>query len=474
MSQTSGAGAGGSVAPGWYTDPQDPRQLRWWSGEGWTEHVSAGNPQAGAGQATQQAEALAASEAAEAAVRAQQAQQAQALAQQQAETQAQADAAARAQAQAEAEARAQAEAQAQQALLAQQQAQQALLAQQPAAPPPPTDYGQQNGYQQPDPNVAQTSTPSAPAPTLPVQSRSFLEQAGYTPLETPTGEQPPAAPPQPVAAQYPGQASTPAPVAAAGSAAPGIPQQPSGPVQPLQASAWDQAAQEIAPFSDLTPQNQWNQTQTPAPGLPPVQEQSWGAPATATPAAGQNGLDALFGEPAATAPASAAPAETPVADSTVGQWGLAPTGQDEPVTRRRSADAAPQTAGSSTFWVWLIAISPILAAGSIGYVLASTGYSLSGWPIEAGVAAPYLLVLLFALADRAGLQNLGHGEPRSPGWALLTAPVYLIMRAAETRREDGTGTLFTLVWFVSFLVAIGGFIGYGFLTGHALITGLPA
>ena len=26
---------------GWYPDPADPRAMRWWSGEGWTEHVAA-------------------------------------------------------------------------------------------------------------------------------------------------------------------------------------------------------------------------------------------------------------------------------------------------------------------------------------------------------------------------------------------------------------------------------------------------
>jgi hypothetical protein len=89
------------------------------------------------------------------------------------------------------------------------------------------------------------------------------------------------------------------------------------------------------------------------------------------------------------------------------------------------------------------------------------------------VAAPYLLVLLFALADRAALFTLGHTQPRSPAWALATAPVYLIMRAAETRREDGTGNALTLGWFISFLIALAGIVGYGFLTHHALISGLP-
>ena len=34
-------------SPGWYIDPENAEQLRWWSGESWTEHKSP-NPQASA------------------------------------------------------------------------------------------------------------------------------------------------------------------------------------------------------------------------------------------------------------------------------------------------------------------------------------------------------------------------------------------------------------------------------------------
>ena len=167
-------------------------------------------------------------------------------------------------------------------------------------------------------------------------------------------------------------------------------------------------------------------------------------------------------------------AQVATQDAQASQWGLSPTDAD-PGTRRGNAAAAAATgvSGSSSFWAWLIAISPILAAGSIFYVLLATKSALTDWPFEAAVAAPYLLVLLFALADRAVLLQLGHTQPRSPAWALATAPIYLVMRAAETRREDGSGTLLTIVWLASFVVAVGGIVGYGFITHHALIAGLP-
>jgi hypothetical protein len=172
-------------------------------------------------------------------------------------------------------------------------------------------------------------------------------------------------------------------------------------------------------------------------------------------------MDNLFGT------AAAGTAVAPGAQAS--QWGLATPEPDS----RRGAAVATEVAGSSSFWGWLIAISPILAAGSIMYVLLTVKPELTAWPFEAAVAAPYLLVLLFALGDRAVLLQLGHTQPRSPAWALLSAPVYLIMRASETRREDGSGTTLTLVWFISFLVAIGAIVGYGFLTHHALFAGLP-
>jgi hypothetical protein len=353
--------------------------------------------------------------------------------------------------------------------------QQAMQAQQQAFQSQPAQYAAQQPQQPQAPQQAQVpqqaqapaqqvpSQTSAPVPTLPVQPKSFLEQAGYAPLDatpaTANAWNQPSAPGQPSNPQAP-EAQ---PNAWAQQPPPQQPGQASA-AQPQQAqpSGWNQPPAQAQPAA----QNQWNQ---PATQLPPVQ-QGWNAPGAPAAPAAQDGIDSLFGGGAATATGAA-----PAYGAPEGSWGLSPSGEDAPSGSRRrgSESSAPESAGSSTFWGWLIAISPILAAGAIGYVIVSTGYALSGWPIEAAIAAPYLLVLLFALADRSALLNLGHAEPRSPGWALLSAPVYLIVRAGETRREDGSGTALTLVWFFSFLVAIAGFVGWGFVTGHALVTGLP-
>jgi hypothetical protein len=272
-----------------------------------------------------------------------------------------------------------------------------------------------------------------------------------------------------------------------------VPQQPANiprppqTVQPLSESAFEQAAQDSAAYIGMAPSpGQWSApAATPTAGeLPPV-EAGWEAPATVAPVAPDappSAVDALIA-PDAAAPSAAVPAAWAPAAGAAAVAGPAITADAvvgdqaavEPLGRRAAIeDTAPRTNGSNTLWVWLIAISPIIAALAIGYVIVSTGYVATGWPFEAAIAAPYLLVLLFALADRSALLTLGHSSPRSPGWALLTAPVYLIMRAAETRQEDGTGTRMTIVWFISFVVAIAGFVGWGLLTHHPLIASLPS
>jgi len=32
-------GMGDAIPAGWYTDPDEPADVRWWTGEEWTHHV---------------------------------------------------------------------------------------------------------------------------------------------------------------------------------------------------------------------------------------------------------------------------------------------------------------------------------------------------------------------------------------------------------------------------------------------------
>jgi hypothetical protein len=147
------------------------------------------------------------------------------------------------------------------------------------------------------------------------------------------------------------------------------------------------------------------------------------------------------------------------------QWGL--------VHNSRRSDAARRPESASTAWVWIIAISPLIAAGAIGYVLYPHGLDFSNWMLQAAAAAPYILVLLFAVADRSRLSALGHENPATWAWAVLTAPVYLIARANVIRREMGGGGIPLIIWAVCVVLAIVGFVAFGLIEHHPLLAGLP-
>ena len=89
--------------------------------------------------------------------------------------------------------------------------------------------------------------------------------------------------------------------------------------------------------------------------------------------------------------------------------------------------------------VWAIALMPLFQVAIS--ILLVTGLGLgANWPLMiAVVALPYFIVLGFAFYDRLDLQVRGHTKPASGLWALLTAPVYLIMRAVRTYRQTGKG-----------------------------------
>jgi hypothetical protein len=146
-------------------------------------------------------------------------------------------------------------------------------------------------------------------------------------------------------------------------------------------------------------------------------------------------------------------------------WGLRPTGA--------VPDAAPRPTTANTPWVWLIAISPLIAAAIVIYGLATGAPSFTNVLFIVGFVAPYLLVIVFALADRSRLVILGHIEATSWTWAALTAPVYLVVRGGVIRRELGSAGPALYVWLACFVVGIAAFALYGLLTGHALVPGLP-
>ncbi len=99
---------------------------------------------------------------------------------------------------------------------------------------------------------------------------------------------------------------------------------------------------------------------------------------------------------------------------------------------------APKRMRTYTSAVWFIALMPaIQLATSIALIFAGLGQN---YPLYLVVwFAPYLLVIGIAAFDKLVLTLWGHKRPASAAWAILTNPVYLVVRALRTYRETGKG-----------------------------------
>jgi hypothetical protein len=445
VSDTTGTGAGSSVAPGWYADPNDPQQLRWWSGAAWTEHVSPKSTPVAPEAAVAAAQSVV-----------------------------------------------------------------------PAAQPQ-VEQADQPAAAEEAPSVEQSAAEAAPvAPTVasvsaadPLPSRRALREGSVDSVAVPG-----AAPNAWDQASVPTAAVT----TPAADVAPAQPEQPVQPAQPVQPEQFAQPVQPVQPAliepelaqpmvgQPTVDQIAWNQAQAAlasqaaqtaqaAAAIPPAQPApaevaqpiqsaqpanpaqnlwnqqaaapapDWNQPAAASAAP----MDGLFAAPSAEQVAE--PAVDPSTSPASGQWGLTPS------TRRSRAAAAPAAStatSTSTLWVWLVAVSPIIAAALIGVAIKTSGIHFDNWMLPAAIVAPYLLVILFAAADRSRLTSLGVAAPASWTFAALSAPVYLIARAGALRRETGNGGPALIVWLICFVLAIAGFVGYGFIGGSPLVPGLPS
>ncbi|MES2169391.1 MAG: DUF2510 domain-containing protein [Actinomycetota bacterium] len=136
----------------------------------------------------------------------------------------------------------------------------------------------------------------------------------------------------------------------------------------------------------------------------------------------------------------------------------APTAQHE-----RSRTAEPEGVRStslprlpvSTGPVWIIALLPLLQLVFGLLVLVGLGSIIGiGFTIST-FAAPYIIVIVLAIADRAMLIRAGHENPAHWGWAFLSAPVYLIARSAALIRTGNVGLGPLLVWVALGILQVG-------------------
>ncbi|MCW4386263.1 DUF2510 domain-containing protein [Salinibacterium sp. SYSU T00001] len=134
----------------------------------------------------------------------------------------------------------------------------------------------------------------------------------------------------------------------------------------------------------------------------------------------------------------------------------------------RRADVAPQwsTVGRAraaerqqltprhwgTISVWLLTVTPWL--GALAAFVALALFDAWSLPALGVLALPWLVGVLWAQQDSTRLSDYGHHRPARAAWAMLTAPVYLIVRTLRVRREVGAGWAPLIGWFANAAVVV--------------------
>lgn len=137
--------------------------------------------------------------------------------------------------------------------------------------------------------------------------------------------------------------------------------------------------------------------------------------------------------------------------------------------RRQAQTTAPHHSTNNGA-VWMIALIPLLQLVLSLLILTAFGTADASGVMAAIWLAPYPIVVGLAALDRASLKKSGHEHTAHWLWALLTAPIYLVVRAVASIRESGGGFGPVLVWFALGLLQIGSIIAVPGL----LISTVPA
>jgi hypothetical protein len=105
------------------------------------------------------------------------------------------------------------------------------------------------------------------------------------------------------------------------------------------------------------------------------------------------------------------------------------------------------TAVASTGPAWIIALIPLIQLVVALLFLTAFGMGSNWLVFMAILIVPYFAVVALAFLDFRALKSSGHANPAHWGWAFLTAPIYLLVRARAVIRETGHGIGPVLVWF---------------------------
>lgn len=223
---------------------------------------------------------------------------------------------------------------------------------------------------------------------------------------------------------------------------------------PASYSFWaDPYSQRPNPYGQ--PAEQQPQQSPTAPGFGPQPSAASGFAQPGMPGFGQASAGSNFAQPAFAPgigqppPGSAVPMYTPLftPDS-------APDLQPVAYPTRRGT-LTPVSLPVSTGPIWAMALLPVIML-VLGLLFLLSGGAGKLSPIFAGVVlvGPYLLAIGLAIADRTALQKLGYEHTASWSWAILGAPVYLIVRLASVVRETGRGFGPLLTWVAMALLTI--------------------
>lgn len=175
--------------------------------------------------------------------------------------------------------------------------------------------------------------------------------------------------------------------------------------------------------------------------------------------------DAQSGFPPLGTPTGAMRANNAHADD----YSDAPKGVTNAWSRDVSASVAPEEINrptatrKTTVSSWFIAAMPLFAGIlSVSAVKGQENYpryvpaGLDWWMLVVGVIAVlYLVTLVLAIADQRKLDWAGYHQPAHWAWALLGAPIYLLIRTIAVKRETGRSSALLLVWLLLTAVVIG-------------------
>lgn len=180
------------------------------------------------------------------------------------------------------------------------------------------------------------------------------------------------------------------------------------------------------------------------------------------PAGGQYNVPPPPGAPHVPAPGMLPPSSLVSPGVAASSWGslppvdqasvtpaLPPVGTTTNRATTPRTSAAPSnvgtTGGTLTAWAWLIALLPLIQFGGIYLAFAELNVVFAPGMQWGILAAPAALGLLFAIADRRKLVNLGVARAPSPLIALIP-PIYLLTRAIEVGRSSVVPLLAWLIF----------------------------